>query len=122
MINIQDFALNASLSICPSHIVEPLHLKKWWRERGVGELEKYFCTGKKVKYDDEINWNKKQYEQNLRNLKRLQRIYKEVAHIPAIGLATLVALPGAPQERRQAVEEWGGIPHTRTPQPMEGMP
>ena len=54
--NIQEFALNASLTICPSHIVEPLHLKKWWRERGVGELEKYFCTVKKVKYDDEINW------------------------------------------------------------------
>ena len=55
--NIQDFALNASLTVCPSHIVEPLHLKRWWRQRGAGELKKYFCTGKKIKYDDEINWN-----------------------------------------------------------------
>ncbi len=47
--NIQEFALNASLTVCPSHIVEPLHLKRWWRQRGVGELEKYFCTGKKIK-------------------------------------------------------------------------
>ena len=53
--NIQDFALNASLTVCPSHIVEPLHLKRWWRQRGVGELEKYFCTGNKIKYDHEIN-------------------------------------------------------------------
>ena len=58
MINIQEFALNASLTVCPSHIVEPLHLKKWWRQRGVGELEKYFCTGKKINYDEEINWKK----------------------------------------------------------------
>ena len=56
MINIQDFALNASLTICPNHIVEPLHLKKWWRQRGVGELEKYFYTGKKISYDQEIDW------------------------------------------------------------------
>ena len=54
--NIQEFALNASLTVCPSHIVEPLHLKRCWRQRGVGELEKYFSTGKKIKYNDEINW------------------------------------------------------------------
>ena len=58
MINIQDFALNASLIICPSHIVEPLHLKKWWRERGVGELENYFCSGLTVNYEEEIDWKK----------------------------------------------------------------
>ena len=56
MINIQEFALNASLSVCPDYVVEPFRLKKWWREQGVRELEKYFCTGKKIKYDDEINW------------------------------------------------------------------
>lgn len=56
MLNIQDFALNAALSVCPDHIVEPLHLKKWWRQRGVGELEKYFYTGKTINYDTEINW------------------------------------------------------------------
>lgn len=56
MINIQDFALNASLTVCPNHIVEPLHLKKWWRQRGVGELEKYFYTGKTISYNTEINW------------------------------------------------------------------
>ena len=55
MINIQDFALNASISICPNHIVEPLHLKRWWRHRGVGELEKYFYTGNKISYYQEID-------------------------------------------------------------------
>ena len=56
MINIQDFALNASLTVCPSHIVEPHCLQKWWRQRGVGEIEKYFYTGKKINYDQEIDW------------------------------------------------------------------
>lgn len=56
MINIQDFALNACISVCPNDIVEPLHLKKWWMERGVGEIEKYFWTGKKINYDREIDW------------------------------------------------------------------
>ena len=56
MINIQDFALNACISICPNHIVEPKHLQKWWREKGVGEIEKYFWTGKKINYDQEIDW------------------------------------------------------------------
>jgi len=55
---IQDFALNASLNVCPSHIVEPLHLKKWWRQRGVGELEKWFVSGKAINYNDEIDWKK----------------------------------------------------------------
>ena len=56
MLKIQDFALNAALSVCPNHIVEPLYLKKWWRQHGVGELEKYFYTGKTISYDTEINW------------------------------------------------------------------
>jgi hypothetical protein len=55
---IQDFALNASLTVCPSHIVEPLHLKKWWRQRGVGELEKWFVSGNSIHYNDEIDWKK----------------------------------------------------------------
>jgi len=55
---IQEFALNASLTVCPSHIVEPLHLKKWWRQRGVGELEKWFVSGKAIHYNDEIDWKK----------------------------------------------------------------
>ncbi len=55
---IQDFALKASITVCPSHIVEPLHLKKWWRERGVGELEKYFVSGKAIHYNEEIDWKK----------------------------------------------------------------
>jgi hypothetical protein len=55
---IQDFALNASLTVCPSHIVEPLHLKKWWRKRGVGELEKWFVSGNTIHYNDEIDWKK----------------------------------------------------------------
>jgi hypothetical protein len=55
---IQEFALNASLTICPSHIVEPDHLKKWWRQRGVGELEKWFVSGKAINYSEEINWKK----------------------------------------------------------------
>jgi hypothetical protein len=58
MINIQDFALNASLTVCPDHIVESHHLQKWWRQRGVGELEKYFHAGYKVSYDQEIDWKK----------------------------------------------------------------
>jgi len=55
---IQEFALNASLTVCPSHIVEPLHLKKWWRQRGVGELEKWFVSGNTIHYNDEIDWKK----------------------------------------------------------------
>ena len=55
---IQDFALNASLTVCPSHIVEPLHLKKWWRQRGVGELEKWFVSGNTIHYNEEIDWKK----------------------------------------------------------------
>jgi hypothetical protein len=55
---IQEFALNASLTVCPSHIVEPLHLKKWWRQRGVGELEKWFVSGNTIYYNDEIDWKK----------------------------------------------------------------
>jgi hypothetical protein len=55
---IQDFALNASITVCPSHIVEPLHLKKWWRQRGVGELEKWFVSGNTIHYNDEIDWKK----------------------------------------------------------------
>jgi hypothetical protein len=55
---IQEFALNASLTVCPSHIVEPLHLKKWWRQRGVGELEKWFVLGNAIDYNEEINWKK----------------------------------------------------------------
>ena len=58
MINIQEFALNACISICPNHIVEPKHLQKWWREKGIGEIEKYFWTGKKINYEQEIDWNK----------------------------------------------------------------
>jgi hypothetical protein len=56
--NIQEFALNASITVCPSHIVEPLHLKKWWRQRGVGELEKWFVSGNSINYNEEINWKK----------------------------------------------------------------
>ncbi len=55
---IQDFALNASITVCPSHIVEPIHLRKWWRQRGVGELEKYFVSGKAIHYNEEIDWKK----------------------------------------------------------------
>ena len=55
---IQEFALNASLTVCPSHIVEPLHLKKWWRQRGVGELEKWFVSGNTIHYNEEIDWKK----------------------------------------------------------------
>jgi len=55
---IQEFALNVSLTVCPSHIVEPLHLKKWWRQRGVGELEKWFVSGNYIHYNDEIDWKK----------------------------------------------------------------
>jgi hypothetical protein len=55
---IQDFALNASITVCPSHIVEPLHLKKWWRQRGVGELEKWFVSGNSIYYNQEIDWKK----------------------------------------------------------------
>ncbi len=55
---IQDFALNASITVCPSHIVEPIHLRKWWRQRGVGELEKYFVSGKSIYYNEEIDWKK----------------------------------------------------------------
>ena len=55
---IQEFALKISLTVCPSHIVEPLHLKKWWRQRGVGELEKWFVSGKAIDYNDEIDWKK----------------------------------------------------------------
>jgi hypothetical protein len=55
---IQDFALNASITVCPSHIVEPLHLKKWWRQRGVGELEKWFVSGNTIYYNEEIDWKK----------------------------------------------------------------
>jgi hypothetical protein len=55
---IQEFALNASLTVCPSHIVEPLHLKKWWRQRGVGELEKWFVSGNSIHYNNEIDWKK----------------------------------------------------------------
>jgi hypothetical protein len=54
---IQDFALNASITVCPSHIVEPIHLRKWWRQRGVGELEKYFVSGNAIHYNEEIDWN-----------------------------------------------------------------
>jgi hypothetical protein len=56
--NIQDFALNASITVCPFHIVEPDHLKRWWRQRGVGELEKWFVSGNAIDYNDEINWKK----------------------------------------------------------------
>jgi hypothetical protein len=55
---IQEFALNASLTVCPSHIVEPDHLKKWWRQRGVGELEKWFVSGNSINYNNEIDWKK----------------------------------------------------------------
>jgi hypothetical protein len=55
---IQEFALNVSLTVCPSHIIEPLHLKKWWRQRGVGELEKWFVSGNTIHYNDEIDWKK----------------------------------------------------------------
>ena len=55
---IQDFALNASITVCPSHIVEPDHLKRWWRQRGVGELEKWFVSGNSINYNEEINWKK----------------------------------------------------------------
>jgi hypothetical protein len=55
---IQDFALNAALTVCPSHIVEPDHLKRWWRQRGVGELEKYFVSGNAIHYNEEIDWKK----------------------------------------------------------------
>jgi hypothetical protein len=55
---IQDFALNASITVCPNHIVEPDHLKIWWRKRGVGELEKYFVSGKSIYYNEEIDWKK----------------------------------------------------------------
>ena len=58
---IQEFALNASITVCPSHIVEPLHLKKWWRQRGVGELEKWFVSGKAIDYNEEIDWVKISY-------------------------------------------------------------
>jgi hypothetical protein len=56
--NIQDFALNVSITVCPSHIVEPDHLKRWWRQRGVGELEKWFVSGNTIHYNEEINWKK----------------------------------------------------------------
>jgi hypothetical protein len=55
---IQEFALNASITVCPSHIVEPDHLKRWWRQRGVGELEKWFVSGNSINYNEEINWKK----------------------------------------------------------------
>ena len=55
---IQEFALKVSLTVCPSHIVEPDHLKKWWRQRGVGELEKWFASGNTIYYNDEIDWKK----------------------------------------------------------------
>ena len=55
MITIQEFALKASLSVCPDYVVEPFRLKKWWREQGVRELEKYFFAGYKVDYDQEID-------------------------------------------------------------------
>jgi hypothetical protein len=55
---IQDFALNVSITVCPSHIVEPIHLKKWWRQKGVGELEKWFVSGKAIDYNEEIDWKK----------------------------------------------------------------
>jgi hypothetical protein len=55
---IQEFALKISITVCPSHIVEPLHLKKWWRQRGVGELEKWFVSGKAIDYNYEIDWKK----------------------------------------------------------------
>jgi hypothetical protein len=60
-VKIQEFALNASITVCPSHIVEPLHLKKWWRQRGVGELEKWFVSGKAIDYNEEIDWVKISY-------------------------------------------------------------
>jgi hypothetical protein len=55
--NIQDFVINVTTTVCPSHIVEPLHLKRWWRQRGVGELEKYFVSGNAIHYNEEIDWN-----------------------------------------------------------------
>ena len=56
MITIQEFALKVSLSVCPDYVLEPFRLKKWWRQKGVGEIEKYFWTGKKISYDQEIDW------------------------------------------------------------------
>jgi len=55
---IQEFALNVSITVCPSHIVEPDPLKKWWRKRGVGELEKWFVSGNSIDYNEEIEWKK----------------------------------------------------------------
>jgi hypothetical protein len=55
--NIQEFVINVTTTVCPSHIVEPLHLKRWWRQRGVGELEKYFVSGNAIHYNEEIDWN-----------------------------------------------------------------
>jgi hypothetical protein len=56
MITIQEFALKVSLSVCPDYVVEPFRLKKWWRDKGARELEKYFFAGYIVNYDQEIDW------------------------------------------------------------------
>jgi len=56
MITIQEFALKVSLSVCPDYVLEPFRLKKWWRDKGARELEKYFFAGYKVNYDQEIDW------------------------------------------------------------------
>jgi len=56
--NIHEFVINVTTTVCPSHIVEPVHLRKWWRQRGVGELEKYFVSGKAIHYNEEIDWKK----------------------------------------------------------------
>ena len=50
--NIQDFVINVTTTVCPSHIVEPDNLKRWWRQRGVGELEKYFVSGNAIHYNE----------------------------------------------------------------------
>jgi len=51
MITIQEFALKVSLSVCPDYVLEPFRLKKWWRDKGARELEKYFFAGYKVDYN-----------------------------------------------------------------------
>jgi len=58
MIDIQEFALDISLTKAPDNWVEVNQLRKYWRANGVKELFKVFKQGESVLYDKEIDWKK----------------------------------------------------------------